>query len=157
MKADVEKPQSGSRMDTLETQPMMTATWAPDTLEYDLGETTMETQGEDHDENGEEESKTDDELADGIDEDECEFPQHDLNFMDVSPHAMLEVERVAFEQPQDAQSPEKFEPHPPDAASPAITPTELEETPGKAPICLDSDDDQKKGTFKDSRKHEFVC
>lgn len=150
----MKQPQSGSLMDTLETQPM-TMTVAPDTLDYDLGELTMETQEEDHHEGGEEETKTDDEVTD-ID-DGCEFPQHDPNFMDVSPSAMLAVERKAFEQPQDAQSPEKFEPYPPDAASPAITPTELEETPEKATICIDSDEDKKKGTFKDSRQQEFVC
>ena len=42
-------------MDTLETQPM-TMTVAPDTLDYDLGELTMETQEEDHHESGEEEN-----------------------------------------------------------------------------------------------------
>ena len=140
-------------MDKLETQPLP-ATVAPDTLPY---EPSMEIPEDDHHEPTEEETNTDDEVVDGIGEDECEFPEHDKSFMDVSPTAMLEVERKAWEQPQDAQSPEKFEPHPPTDGSPAITPTELEETPEKATICVDSDEGNNKGTFKDNRKQEFVC
>ena len=79
-------------MDKLETQPLP-ATVAPDTLPY---EPSMEIPEDDHHEPTEEETNTDDEVVDGIGEDECEFPEHDKSFMDVSPTAMLEVERKAW-------------------------------------------------------------